>query len=710
MLLSALLASIALAPAAAAATVVDPFTEPDEADAFRVEEEMVTVASRYAQTARQAPSIVTVLSDREIRERGFLTLSDMLSSLPGIYVTMAPEGRSLAYFRGVVAPDNNKFLLLIDGVPWYDGVYTHAWIDEYVPLENVRQVEIIKGPGSAIYGTNAFSGVINVVTYGADDLGGAFVRVTGGSYGRHSAAVVMGDHVRLSRGRELGVAGTVRFLGTDGDGLEVNPKGQANITGTQPRRAMNASMRVQTDRLELSLASVDYRHTYYTQPQDDALDVLLQSVDEFNLSYRDTFFNARYRVELSRNLSLTPYLYLQHYDDPGSYAWFSDPELVVDPDTKEQSVEWRATLVETFKETTRSGTGVEVQARPGVGHVLVGGVGLEYNKTLALEDLQYADLTGEPENAGFSLNENRDTIWDAFGYVQDTWTALYWLEVTGGLRFDMHSTAGPHVSPRMGVLLVPASHTVLKLLYGSAFRAPTVREAYVSTLQDSDGANMWTAGNPDLLHERIDTIEGEVLTSPWRFLDLRGAVFYSSVKDEIDKREAANPDPQLGDAYYDNHAGSDVLGGEAEAVLNLDVFELGGSWAATLAVDRATSRQQYEFPPHMAHLRATVRPMDRLRATLMVDAYSKRPRAEWSPDAGLPDGDPFTLLHAAVATDLLASGRVRADLSIRNLMDTEYSTLIYKDDANEVRDDAPKYPYDLEGVGRTIVVGIEGEF
>ncbi len=710
MLFQALIAIQLLAPTTRAATVVDPFSEPDEADAFRVEEEMVTVASRYAQTARQAPSIVTVLTDREIRERGFLTISDMLSSLPGVYITMAPEGRSLAFFRGVVAPDNNKFLLLVDGVPWYDGVYTHAWIDEYIPLENVRQVEIIKGPGSAIYGTNAFSGVINVVTYSADDLGGVFIRATGGSQARHSAAFVMGDHVSTSRGRELGVAGTVRFLGTDGDGLEITPRGQHNIHGLQPRRAMNASMRIQTDQLELSLAAVDYRHTYYTQPQDDVLDVLLQSMDAFNLSYRDQFFNARYKVELSRNLSLTPYLYLQHYDDPGSYAWFSDPELVTDEETSEQSVEWRATLVETFKETTRSGSGVEIQARPGVGHVLVGGLGLEYNKTLALEDLQYADLTGQPESAGFSLDSSKDTTWDAFAYVQETFTALYWLELTAGARFDMHSTAGPQLSPRAGVLLVPASSTVVKLLYGSAFRAPTVREAYVLTEQDGDGANMWTAGNPGLEHERINTFEAEVLSSPWRVLDLRGAVFYSSVSGEIDKREVETPDPSLGDAYYDNFAGSDIVGGEAEAVLSLDVLELGGSWAATLAVDRASNRQQYEYPPHMAHLRATVRPMDRLRASLLVDAFSKRPRAEWSPDAGLPDGDPFTLLHAALATDLLASGRVRADLSIRNLLDTEYSTLIYKDDANEVRDDAPKFPYDLEGSGRTIVVGIEGEF
>ena len=86
---------------ASAAKPVDPFDEPDEAELFRAEERVVTVASRYAQTIAQAPNIVTVLTDREIRTRGYRTLSDLLRSMPGIYVTTSKESRGLAWFRGV---------------------------------------------------------------------------------------------------------------------------------------------------------------------------------------------------------------------------------------------------------------------------------------------------------------------------------------------------------------------------------------------------------------------------------------------------------------------------------------------------------------------------------------------------------------------------------------------------------------------------------
>ena len=143
---------------------VDPFTEPDEALSFRKDRQVVTVAARYAQTIEEAPSIVTLITSEDILQQGFRTLSDVLRTIPGVYVTSSKESRQLGWFRGTESSDNNKILLLINGIPWYDGVYTHAWLDEYVPLYNVEQIEIIKGPGSTIYGTNAFAGVINVVT------------------------------------------------------------------------------------------------------------------------------------------------------------------------------------------------------------------------------------------------------------------------------------------------------------------------------------------------------------------------------------------------------------------------------------------------------------------------------------------------------------------------------------------------------------------
>lgn len=697
-------------PALAADKIVDPFTEADEDAAFRLEEEMVTVASSYAQTVREAPSIVTVISDRDIRERGYLTLADALRSIPGIYLSTSPEGLTLAWFRGVVSADNNKILLLMDGVPWYDGIYTNAWVDEYVALENVRQIEVIKGPGSAIYGTNAFAGVINVVTYKADDLEGGFLRASAGSAARFGGALVAADHVFTDRKTPVSVSAMARFLDMDGDGLDVTPKGERNVTGTDPRRAVNAGFHIDYGPLYLGFDSVDYRHTYLTLPQDDTLDVLVQSVDEFNMAYKNQFLTARYRLDLGRHLELTPQVFYQYYDNSGNYAWFEDPEIVETDGVITTS--WPTTMVEAVKKSARYGASADLKAHPTAMQTLVGGLGMEFTDVIALEDLTFSGTTGEPSEDGFRIDPRRESLlWDAYVYVQDTWAAQYWLEVVGGLRVDYHSiVGGVFPSPRAGLLFVPNARTTVKLLYGRAFRAPTARELLVVVDQDEEGYNKWTAGNQKLEHERIDTIEAEIMEVPASWLHLRGAVFYSGVANEIDKRTQEVPNPALGDAYYDNFDGANVVGAELETTVSPDPFELGASLAWTHGVDRTTGNAVYEFPPLMGHGRATVHLTDALRASLMADLYGKRPRREWSPDADLKDGPAFALLDVAVASNLVRSGRLRVDVSVRNLLDTDFETLIYRDDANEVRDGEPRFPEDIAGKGRSITVGLEGDF
>ncbi|MFK7929220.1 MAG: TonB-dependent receptor plug domain-containing protein, partial [Myxococcota bacterium] len=164
MRLPTLLVLLALPATALAGGGRNPFDEADESEFFELDEKLVTVASRFAQSTRNAPNVVSVIVDQQTRERGYRTVSAALRDLPGAYIWTSQEGRHLVALRGVVSADNNKVLLLVDGVPFYDGVYTHAWIDDYLPVHHIRQIELIKGPGSAVYGTNAFAGVINIVT------------------------------------------------------------------------------------------------------------------------------------------------------------------------------------------------------------------------------------------------------------------------------------------------------------------------------------------------------------------------------------------------------------------------------------------------------------------------------------------------------------------------------------------------------------------
>jgi len=683
---------------------VDPFEESDAAALFAMEEALVTVASRYAQTTREAPAIVTVITAEQIRARGYRTLAELLRGLPGITVTRSKEGRTLAWFRGAIAPDNSKFLLLVDGVPWYDGVYQHAWIDAYLPLSIVKQVEVIKGPGSAIYGTNAFAGVVHVVTWQADDIEGGYGRAEGGSAYTVGATVMAGG--RGAAGDDPVRAWSYgRVYDTLGDGLDLTPKGETNVHGANPVRAVNAGARVSWRGLSVRYDHVDYRHSYLTKPQGTLWEVWGESADEAYLAYRNEFLAARWDVRLGRNLTLAPHAFFQEYDNPGVYGWLSDPQTTVTTDTggtTTASTELVSTLVDAEKHTLRYGVGLDLEARPAPSHLTVAGLGFEGVRILTLEDKVYEDPAPETDpDPSFYTPPGTDAH-GVYAYAQHTWTALYWLELTAGLRGDYNLFGDwPFASPRLGVLLVPTSSTWVKLLYGRALRAPSARESLVQeTGLDEDGLPVYTASNPDLVPEEINTVEAEV-TWAWRGLTLRGATFYSRLTRIIDAGRGNN-------TYQNLDTLVTVAGTEAEATWSSDRLDAGLSWAWTWGRDQGLSI--YGVPSHALHARATWQAVDGLYLSGNVDAFSRRHREEWAPGSGAEDGPAYALVDLSVATDRLAKGHVRLDASVHNVLNTEYEDLVYLDDANAVKNDERKYPNDIEGEGRLFMVGLEVEF
>jgi hypothetical protein len=117
----------------------------------------------------------------------------------------------------------------------------------------------------------------------------------------------------------------------------------------------------------------------------------------------------------------------------------------------------------------------------------------------------------------------------------------------------------------------------------------------------------------------------------------------------------------------------------------------------------------------MGRARLGLELVDGLSLNVVGEGYSARPRADWSPDAGLPDGAPFGLVHLGLATGSLADDRVRVDVGVHNLLNTQYKHLIYLDDANATTTDdtgatVAKYPSDIDGEGRVVTVGAELRF
>ncbi|HXY40077.1 MAG TPA: TonB-dependent receptor, partial [Vicinamibacteria bacterium] len=149
------------------------------------QEPLLTTASRYAQTTYEAPASVTVISREEIRQFGFRTLGDVLSMAAGMFTTY---DRNYTYLtvRGMarLGDFNTRILLLLDGRrlngPTDDS--TNVGTEAFVDLEALERIEIIRGPGSTLYGTNALYAVVNLITRTGAGVKGAELTGSGGSF------------------------------------------------------------------------------------------------------------------------------------------------------------------------------------------------------------------------------------------------------------------------------------------------------------------------------------------------------------------------------------------------------------------------------------------------------------------------------------------------------------------------------------------------
>ncbi|MGN6297972.1 MAG: TonB-dependent receptor plug domain-containing protein [Ginsengibacter sp.] len=172
----------------------------------------VVTASGYAQTTAEAPSTITVITAQQIKDRGYEQLDDALRDVPGIdLIHINGYAPTLIYFRGMYGAENLRALLMIDGIVENNILGTNDLAGPAYSLHNVERIEIIWGPASALYGANAFGGVINIITKKGGDINGVAAEAGYGSFNTRFQKLSMG--LRKAN-LEFAIAGTL--YNTDG--------------------------------------------------------------------------------------------------------------------------------------------------------------------------------------------------------------------------------------------------------------------------------------------------------------------------------------------------------------------------------------------------------------------------------------------------------------------------------------------------------------
>ena len=488
----------------------------DERNLFR-DLPSVFAASKFEQDPRDAPASVTILSAADIKRFGYQTVADVLRAVRG-FSTYYDRWYNYVGTRNYnrLDEDNSRVLLLVDGHRLNDNIFDRALLgtEGVIDIDLIERIEIVRGPGSSLYGSNALFAVINLITKSGRDVRGAEVSAAAGNFATREAKLRIGN--RLDNGLEYLFAASAG--NTQGDqqlGLRFAEGATINN-----RIAHNSD----DDRWERGFLSMRYHDWQFqagtvrrtkqvpTAPYDIARFNDQRNQGQDQRVYVNTQYEYRPNIDsvLKARFAWDEYRYRLSLVLDRPYLIIRQPHGFVTTQGR-----WFTSELSYFTERWQN-------------HRL--SLGVEYRRNVNLNQAaRLIELNPRPliPFLEFTLLNNRrhNSVWGV--YLQDDIRLSDRWRTSLGIRHDHYETFGGTTNPRLGLIYQPSAVTTAKLLYGRAFRAPNAFELYF-TLGERVFSN-----NPDLGPERIESVEALVehhLSDSWR---VSASVYRERVKDLV---------------------------------------------------------------------------------------------------------------------------------------------------------------------------------
>ncbi|WP_229413490.1 TonB-dependent receptor plug domain-containing protein [Massilia violaceinigra] len=434
-------------------------------------------ASKFMQKSSRAPSSVTVITKADIRHFGWRTLADVARSVRGMVVSY---DRNYSYLgqRGILRPGdfNTRFLLQVDGNRMNDAVYDQAPVGAEFPLDLdlIERIEFVPGPGSSIYGSNAFIGVINVITKTPGAVAGTRASLEVGQDGARQAAASVGW--RSPQGSEYLIAASAhRSDGRDLYFPEFDTPAQNHgvASGLDDERGQRFFARATHGAATLSLIHANRVKGIPTASYSQSFNDPRTATTD-----RQTYVNAAWRSEAGAVEQLKARLFWGQYDSFGDYV-ASDQARTLSHDGS--SARWW-------------GIDASVVSTRLAGHTVLAGIDLQRDYRLHQYSFDIAPF--------HSYLDDRRSARRAGLYLQDQVALGETVLLNLGLRYDRNSGSEGVWSPRAALIWNPLEATTVKAIYGSAFRSPNSFEKFYAF--PGEGGQ---TGNPGLREERVRSAE-----------------------------------------------------------------------------------------------------------------------------------------------------------------------------------------------------------
>ena len=600
----------------------------------------VFAASKYEQKVTEAPSSVSVVTAADIQKYGYRTLADVLRSVRSFYLTY---DRNYTYIGvrgfGKATDYNTRILILVDGVRLNDNIYDGAYVgtESVIDIDLVDRIEVIRGPGSSLYGSNAFFAVVNVITKRGRDLQTTEVSGEAAARSTLKGRLTYGD--KFTNGWEALFSGTAY----DSKGADLYypeydsaATNYGTTTNTDYDRDTSLFTKLAKGDVTVSGAYVSRTKgiptgafgTDFNDPANKTVDIR---------SYAD----IHYEHAVADRTNLMARVNYNYYNYTGTYVYFNDPLYGALNRDIGYSAWWDAEL----KLTTMIRDN----------HRLIAGA--EYQDNLYQHQKNY-----DVEPYALFFDDTRKSNVAAV-YLQDEIVLARAHTVTAGVRYDHYSTFGGTTNPRLAYVYTPTEQSALKLLYGSAFRTPNAFELYWT----SPVAPASTALKP----ERIRTYE---IVYERYFGDAFHASidgYYYEIRDLISQ---VSIDAGTAYTFFQNGEEATALGVECE----LDNKWSNGiegkfSYTAQRTKDAPSGDTPSNSPTHLVKVNVAVPIRTRDTYLAAEEQYMSRRKTE---NGGYVGG--FAVTNITVSSRSLFN-HLFASASIYNLFDKRYADPVSRD-------------------------------
>ena len=632
----------------------------------------VVTASGTEQKISEAPSTMLVVTSSQIAERGYQQLDDVLRDIAGVdLVHIYGRAPSFITFRGMYGDENRRMLFMIDGIVENSIMGGIEMAGPAYSLHNVERIEIIWGPGSALYGANAFSAVINIITKKGAEISGLQYQKGYGAFNTRIENIMLG-----AKKSNIDLALSGSLFNTNGP----------RFTNRHPRYAnsyvsnawsFNGSIVYTLKKVKTTLSARAFQTPtgtgeFFASPtkliglpspgnQNTGTSGIMQA--DFNgekPSLIETHARTAFlQSEYTPNSKLTLFIKGQYRETGLSDKSYFYSNL---PGT--------AFVNRSIFAYSANRVGGEISANYSLAehHKLSSGVQISQDNLErgfrgvnpdtrfdTIENIRVTNIYATFKPREFTIQNNVGTY---LQYVLST-TLLNKTNFTLGGRYDKNSVYGSTINPRVGIINQPNDKFSFKLLYGSAFRAPTNFEL------SAVGTRI---ANLDLKPEKIQTYEVNIIYTPLSFLLVQANLFQNELTDIIIQDVLVGG----GRTQNQNLGTASIKGLEAK----VDIIP-SKSFSAFLNFTYQKGKQDNgtikSNIPNIAMVKGNIGFSFHFTQLLNISLI-----ANWIGDRSVPTTNPlgkvdgYFISNLVISTNKLFNNRVSASLSARNLFNQTY--------------------------------------